>query len=137
MAASAVFSLYRLGWRAPDLIWPNAAVYFAGAGLSWPLARYASRLLAPTPGTTRRYAASMAFHAAATVGMTAIIFAFVFRAYFAQWHGEFLSMFWIYNFIFTMAGAVYTFLVLGLPMQLHGFSIALAAYILWIVATKR
>jgi hypothetical protein len=71
-----------------------------------------------------------------TIGMTATIFALHFRAYFAEWHDDELSVRLAFETGFTLAAAVYQFLVLGLRLYLPIGVIALLGAS-WAFATKR
>lgn len=137
VTASVVYSLFGLGWQSIELMTPALLIVFFGSLLSWPVTRYFSRLFAPVPDSTRRIAADIVLTPTFSVLGSAAIYALVFRSYYAQWHGEIFSPLWIYSFVFTIAGAVYSFVVLALPMMLPGFSIALVAYILWKIACRR
>ncbi len=137
LAASAILWLFFHGWRAVELIFPVAAVFFIGGLLSWLPARLLSRLVAPEANSGRRIAADLLFHATAAAGLTAVIFALAFRFYYAQWHGDLFSVFWIYNFVFTILAAIYQFLVLGLRMMAPGLAFALALYIARLAGPRR
>jgi hypothetical protein len=72
------------------------------------------RLLGPGKGHGQRFALIFLSLAAATALCTWLTFAVFFRAYYAQWHDDFLTGDWLREQIFTMASAGYQFAVLGL-----------------------
>lgn len=95
-------------------------VYTAGATIAWMLS------VATLSALTRWLALSAASRAAlavcglglATIGVTALLFALDYRAFYARWHADAFTRDWILQFLFTGASAVYQFLVLGLRLYL-------------------
>ena len=78
-----------------------------------------------------RFAAYLVALATATIGVTALFFGLYYRAYYAAWHGPAFSIEWTYQFVFTVAAAVYHFCVLGIRLFIPiGFP-ALLAVSLW------
>ena len=70
-----------------------------------------------------------------TLGTTALLFALDYRSYYASWHEEFGTITWAYQFVFTVAGAIVQFAVLGVRMFLPlGFA-ALFIVSLWFART--
>jgi hypothetical protein len=55
-----------------------------------------------------------------------------YRLFYAQWHRPFGTRIWAYQFIFTSAGAVYQFLVMGLRLYLPVGLPILAGTSLWL-----
>jgi hypothetical protein len=95
-------------------------VFATGAALAWVLSVVALSAL------TRWLVLSAASRAAlaacglglATIGVTALLFALDYRAFYARWHADAFTRDWILQFLFTGASAVYQFLVLGLRLYL-------------------
>ena len=59
------------------------------------------------------YLAAVLVLGAATVAITAGLFALQYRSFYAQWHEQAFTRIWILQFMFTSASAVYQFLVIG------------------------
>jgi hypothetical protein len=89
-------------------------LYFSGGALAWffvlPLIRFLSHA---RPAETR-FATALLLLGAGTIAMTAFLFAMQYRLFYAQWHAPFGSRIWVFQFVFTSAGAVYQFAVLGI-----------------------
>jgi hypothetical protein len=85
---------------------------------------------------SQRFAFAFVALAILTIGLTAFIFALHFRAYFAEWHDDELSVRLAFETGFTLAAAVYQFLVLALRLYLPIGVIALLGAS-WAFATKR
>lgn len=94
-------------------------VFFAGGFLGWWLTELVGHLSRRIV-RGRRVLAVMAFAglAAATVFVTAGLFALEYRSFYAQWHAETLSRIWFLQFIFTSASAFYQFAVMALRLYL-------------------
>ncbi|TDH39479.1 hypothetical protein E2A64_08170 [Pseudohoeflea suaedae] len=93
-------------------------LFFAGGAIAWPLALCAIRFCSYRRAPETWFAASVLFLSCGTVIVTAGLFALQYRIYYAQWHSEFLSKIWIFQFVFTTAAAVYQFAVMGLRLYL-------------------
>jgi hypothetical protein len=111
-------------------------IFGLGAWLAYPLAR---ALLYFTPDKwlpTQRLAAAFVILCGATVGVTALLFAYQFQEYYSQWHDDHLSKRLLFETVFTILSACYQFLVLALrnyfPIGLIGL---LGAS--WLFAVKR
>ena len=52
----------------------------------------------------------------ATIGITAPLFAFDYRQYYSTWHEEAFTVTWMFQFVFTTAGALVQFAVLGVRL---------------------
>ena len=107
-------------------------IYFAGGLLAWPIALPAARLLTRRRSTETRFAAHFALLSLGTIAMTAFLFAMDYRLFYAQWHQPFGTRIWVFQFIFTAAGAVYQFLVMGLRLYLPVGLPVLAGASLWL-----
>jgi hypothetical protein len=137
MTASASISLY---WTRSGIIEGAAyrliGVFALGAMLAFPVARY---VLTFVPGRWRfsqRFAIAFLILGAATLGITALLVAFDFLAYYAQWHDDGLSRRRFFDTVTTILSACYQFLVLGLRLFLPvGFASLIAAS--WVFALRR
>ncbi|WP_246745835.1 hypothetical protein [Ciceribacter sp. L1K22] len=89
-------------------------LYFAGGSLTWLTVLPLIRFLSYARPAETRFAAALLLLGAGTVAMTAFIFAMQYRLFYAQWHAPFGSRIWMFQFVFTSAGAVYQFAVLGI-----------------------
>lgn len=71
--------------------------------------------------------------AVATIAYTSIIFALDYRSFYAQWHAPLFSKTWFIQQVFTLAGALYQFAVLGLRLffPLSPFIVLLTTIILF------
>ncbi len=136
MMLSAAISLYmleRVVERKSELL----VTFFGLGGLIAFL--IVTLLFRWVPGRWRkgqRFAAAFIGLSLATIGITALIFALHFRAYFAEWHDDHLSIRLAFETTFTIAAAIYQFLVLGLRLYLPLAVIALLGAS-WAFATKR
>ncbi|MGF9567318.1 hypothetical protein [Neorhizobium sp. JUb45] len=94
-------------------------VFFAGGVLGWWLADLVGHFFQRIV-IRRRVLAVLAFAglAAATVFVTAGLFALEYRSFYAQWHAETLSGIWFLQFIFTSASAFYQFAVMATRLYL-------------------
>ncbi|WP_417671745.1 hypothetical protein [Roseibium sp.] len=65
-----------------------------------------------------RFAAMFIGLACGTVGLTALIHFLHFSTYYAQWHSEFGSIYWVFETLMTGASAAYIFTVAGMKFLL-------------------
>lgn len=132
MAASAAASLT---WQRDWALDGQARLligFFAGGGLlAYPTAlMLLNRFLPHSWQPTRRFAAAFILLGAATVGLTALLFALQFRTYYAQWHDEPGTKRFLFETVFTILSACYQFLVLGLRIYIpFGLAALVAASI--------
>lgn len=131
MMASAVFGIWLLAWKTPASIEGVAQLFAGGALLAFPLALFVARLFSGSRGPEVRFAAFFVSLTAATVGLTALIFAFDYRGYYAQWHDDQLSVRLFFEVTFTMLNAVYQFAVLGVRLLFPIGFVALILASLW------
>ena len=118
MAFSALSGLYlrlRLETGHLPLV---LALFFAGGLLGWAVALPLMRPFMRRWSAERRFAAALLVLTCLTIVATAGLFALQYRIFYAQWHAAFGSRIWVYQFVFTTAGAVYQFLVMGLRLYL-------------------
>ncbi|MCA0057672.1 hypothetical protein, partial [Mesorhizobium sp. B261B1A] len=75
--------------------------------------------------------------AAATIGLTAGLYALQYRSYYAAWHAPTFTLTWGLQFVFTMAVALYQFVVLGIRLYFPIGFLALFAASLWFARRRR
>ena len=137
MAASAASALLFSG-RVLSVQSETIVIVFALGGLlAFPAALYATRLAALGAPPERRFAAALLFLGVATVLGTAFVYSMHYRAYFAQWHSDFLTIHWIFQLLFTGANAVYQFSVLGMRLFFPVGFVALFAASLFVARMAR
>lgn len=133
MALSAQASLWLSNAAMTSHYWSLTALVFAGAALAWPPSLAAFRFM--SFGRTRETAFAAAFLCLTvlTIGITAVIFAVIYRQFYAQWHGDPLTKLWVIQLVFTVASALYQFAVMGLRLYLPlGIGFLFAAS--WVLA---
>lgn len=118
MVACAFLSLHMEGRDANFHLEKLLLIYFAGGFGAWMIALPLARLLTRRRGTETRFAAHFALLSLGTVALTAFFFAMDYRLFYARWHQPFGTRVWAFQFVFTSAGAVYQFLVMGLRLYL-------------------
>jgi len=114
MGFNALVFFWRLEWPTGPRVVTLTAIFALGGALAFPLGHTLQALLVRNTRSETRFAAAFIAFTLATLGFTAAIYAIQYRAYYAQWHGSFLSPEWAIQFVFTTAGALYQFAVLGL-----------------------
>ena len=116
----ASYLLYE--WRETGLnrfhIAPMLTITFLGGVLGWLSGLTCARFFGLWRRFETRLAATLFFLCIGTMGFTMVLLALQFRQFYAQWHDPFLTKTWIIQQLETTAGAVYQFLVLGLPHYL-------------------
>lgn len=131
MAVSSVITSYFIyGYGIPSQVAGIAAIYFVGALLAFAPALFVAQLIMQRKSTGRIVLIAVLL-ALATIAMTSGVMAMVFRSYFAQWHAPFLSRPWMWQQLFTVAGAVYQYLVIGLRFYMPIGIMALIIASLW------
>ncbi|MBB3912905.1 hypothetical protein [Rhizobium fabae] len=118
MLAAAMLGLYLRNGLQTSRLGEVAALYFLGGLLSWPFALPVARFLAYNRPPEARFAAFFVTLTAATILMTAFLFAMEYRIFYSRWHAPFGSVVWVFQFVFTSVSAVYQFLVIGLRLFL-------------------
>jgi len=98
--------------------WSLTALAFVGAALAWPLSLAAFRFIAFRRGREAAFAAAFICLTVFTIGVTSLIFAVIYRNFYAQWHGDPFTKLWLYQLIFTTASALYQFAVQGIRLYL-------------------
>lgn len=137
MAASAYARLWNGGWLLPDGILAVVTLFAAGGALALPFGLYAARFIALGRSGEIAFAALFVCLLAATLGVTAMLYALQYRSYYAEWHGTPFSMRWFFQFAFTSAGAFYQFAILGIRFYFPLGFVALFAAALWFVRQPR
>ncbi|MBY5822475.1 hypothetical protein HFN54_08190 [Rhizobium leguminosarum] len=118
MLAAAMLGLYLRNGLQTSRLAEIAALYFAGGLFAWPFALPVARFLAYGRPLETRFAAFFVTLTAATILMTAFLFAMEYRMFYSRWHAPFGSIVWAFQFVFTSISAVYQFLVIGLRLFL-------------------
>ncbi len=132
MALSAQAALWISIAGQTGHFWALSALCFSGGVIAWPFALFAVRLTVPDRSAEVVFGAALVFLSVSTISVTAGIFAILYRAYYAQWHGDPFTWLWVIQFVFTTASALYQFAVIGLRLYLPvGFIfLLLAAFLL-------
>lgn len=128
--SSFVASYFIFGYGVPAQVSGIAAIYFAGGLLAFAPSIYVVNVLLPRPGFGR-IVLTVVLLALGTLAMTAGVMALVYRSYFSQWHSPFLTRSWMWQQLFTVAGAVYQYLVIGLRFYMPVGFAALIVASLW------
>lgn len=137
MAACALVSLLlHERWQTFHLA-KLLALYFCGGVAAWPIVLPLARWLTRRHAAETRFAAHFVLLGVGTIAMTAFLFAMQYRLFYAQWHQPFGTRIWVYQFVFTSAGAVYQFAVMGLSLYLPVGLPLLAGASLWLAKTMR
>lgn len=131
MAASAYLQLTLHEWATPTHINLVTSIFAGGGLVAFPMALWAARLLAQRRSPEARFAAMVVCLTVLTVGLTALFYAFDYRAYYSEWHDNAFTMRWVFELIFTTLAACYQFLVMGLRLFFPLGFVALAAAGLW------
>lgn len=116
MALSAWYGIWMLEWQMKARISRIVVLFAVGAFLAFPFGILAARFLARRRSREVACAAAFLSLAAATIGVTSLIFAFDYRTYYAEWHDDELSIRLVFEIVFTTLSAVYQFAVLGLRL---------------------
>ncbi|WEX11659.1 hypothetical protein [Chelativorans sp. AA-79] len=124
-------------WANPSHILTVLLIYAAGAAAAFPLAMFMTEAVAGEKMPTQRFASAFLLLALTTVGVTALLFAVIYRAYYAHWHEEAFSPVWVLQFAGTVLSAFYQFAVLGLRLYFPYGLIGLFAVSLWFAVRAR
>lgn len=98
--------------------WSLTALAFCGAALAWPPSLAAFRFIAFGRGRDAAFATAFLCLSVFTIGVTSVAFAFIYRNFYAQWHGDPFTKLWLVQFVFTTASALYQFAVQGVRLYL-------------------
>jgi hypothetical protein len=124
MAGSAVANVLGDGWETSSRIALIALVFGLGGGLAAPIAYWLAALTAGRKRWEARLAAAIIFLPLATIGVTAALYAFVYRQYFVDWPSEVPSFTWITEF---MLGTLASFVMFGVTSARLYFPIGFIA----------
>jgi NAD/NADP transhydrogenase beta subunit len=137
MGASALVNLLLDNWVTPQKIRTVAALFAAGGGLAFPVGVFAARIVSLGRSPEVAFAAAFVGIAAATIGLTTLLYALHYRSYYAEWHAPVFTLTWGFQFAFTMAVASYQFVVLGIRLYFPLGFVALFAAGLWFARHRR
>lgn len=137
MGASALINLSLDDWAVPEKIRIVSLLFAGGAAIAFPIGLFAARLFSLERGCEVAFAAAIVCLAAATVCMTAVMFALQYRSYYAEWHAPLFTLTWGFQLAFTMAVAFYQFVVLGIRLYFPLGFIALLGASLWFARQQR
>lgn len=118
MALSAAFSL----WFSNGLLTSHLPIIllmcFATSMIGYILAMLAVRIFVRKKSFETRFAGYFFFLIIMTIGCNVVFYSLDYWHFYTQWHAPFLSKTWVYQFMYTNAGAFYQFAVLGLKLYL-------------------
>jgi len=137
MTASAVVTLWSLGWQTPEKYVAVASLFAAGAALAFPVGLTAARFVAMGRSAETAFASAFLGFALATVGITAALFALDYRQYYATWHDHFLTVRWVFELVFTTLGALVQFAVFGMRLYFPVGFVALLVAGAWFARSSR
>jgi hypothetical protein len=116
MTASALLALWEHGWQTPQKYGTIALLFASGAVLAFPLALLLARFCSLGRPAETAFASMFVALSLSTVGITAGLFALDYRRYYATWHEDVLTITWVFQLVFTTAGALVQFAVLGMRL---------------------
>ncbi|WP_181175652.1 hypothetical protein [Mesorhizobium sp. B2-3-4] len=137
MGASALVNLLLDNWVTPGKISTVSLLFAGGGALAFPVGLFAARLVSLARGPEVAFAAAFVGLAAATIGVTAGLYALQYRSYYAEWHAPVFTLTWGFQLVFTMAVASYQFVVLGIRLYFPLGFVALFAAGLWFARHRR
>ncbi|MEP3438717.1 MAG: hypothetical protein ABJN75_18340 [Hoeflea sp.] len=118
MALSAQAAIWLSMAGLTDHYWSITALVFSGAVLAWPLSLACFRFIAFRRSREAVFAAAFVCLSIFTLGVTACLFAVIYRNFYAQWHGDPFTKLWLLQLAFTSAAALYQFAVIGVRLYL-------------------
>lgn len=101
--------------------------YFLGGLIAWPLAITILVQLRNRVSTAFMFIVAMMLLVIFTIGITSLLYALQYRAFFAQWHQPLFTRIWFFQQLFTTLGALFQFAVIGTRLYLPLAPIALVA----------
>lgn len=116
MAISAWHGMWTLEWETKARVARIVLLFAVGAFLAFPFGILIARLLTWRGSREVAFAAAFLSLTVATIGVTALIFAFDYRTYYAEWHDDTFSVRLVFEIVFTTLSAVYQFAVLGVRL---------------------
>jgi hypothetical protein len=136
MGVAALAKLVYMDWYSPERMALISAFFAAGGLLAFMPGIFVGRLLS----RGRRdagLAATFLGLSTATVAFTAFLVALEYRSYYAEWHEAAFTVTWVFQFIFTVASAVYQFLVMGARIYFPVGLLFIMAAAIWNVRGMR
>lgn len=118
MAISAQVSLWLSIAALTSHYWHLTTLVFFGAACAWPLSLALFRFIAFRRPREAAFAAAFLCLTIVTIGLTSVLFAVIYRSFYAQWHGDPFTKLWLFQLVFTLAGALYQFAVQGVRLYL-------------------
>lgn len=137
MAAGAYANLLLGAWATPAKLQFVAVLFAVGGALAFPLGLFLARFLSEGRRAEASFAAALLCFAAATVAVTAALYALQYRSYYSAWHAEAFSVTWIFQLVFTTLAALYQFAVLGVRLFFPFGFVALFAAAFWFARRPR
>ena len=136
MGGSALANLLA-AWETPDRIRFVALLFGLGGLLAFPVGLTLARLVSRGRDWETAFAAAFVSLLAATLAFTGGLFALQYRSYYAEWHAPAFTLTWAFEFAFTMATALYQFVVLGVRLYFPlGFA-TLVGVSIWFARQRR
>lgn len=127
MFASAATVLVWDNWQTPYRIRTIATFFAIGGFAAFPIGLILARFLSHRRRPETAFAAAFVSLAATSFVAIGGLFALEYRSYYAEWHADTLTRVWFFQFVFTIAAALYQFAVLGLRLFFPVGFIALIA----------
>jgi len=137
MFVSAATVLVWDDWQTPYRIRTIAGFFGIGGFVAFPIGLMLARFLSYRRRSDTAFAAALVSLAAASFVAIAGLFALEYRSYYAEWHAETFTRVWFFQFVFTIAVALYQFAVLGLRLFFPVGFIALILAALWFARQPR
>lgn len=91
---------------------------FATSIIGYLLAMLAVKIFVRRRSFETRFAGYFFFLIFMTIGCNVLFYSLDYWYFYTQWHAPFPTKTWVYQFIYTNAGALYQFAVLGLKLYL-------------------
>jgi hypothetical protein len=137
MGASGYVNLSLSAWETPEKLRFVAVLFAAGGALAFPFGLFLARLLSQGRRTETSFAAALLCFAAATVAVTAVLYAIQYRSYYSAWHAEAFTVTWMFQLVFTTLAALYQFAVLGVRLFFPIGFLALLTAACWFARSQR
>lgn len=137
MGAGAYANLFLGAWETPAKLQFVAALFAVGGALAFPLGLFLARFFSEERRVEASFAAALLCFAAATVAVTAVLYAIQYRSYYSAWHAEAFSITWMFQLVFTTLAALYQFSVLGVRLFFPFGFLALFAAAFWFARSPR
>jgi hypothetical protein len=136
MGVAALTKLVYMDWYSPERMALIAGFFAAGGFIAFVPGIYLGRLLSRGRRDAGLAATFLAL-STATIAITAFLVALEYRSYYAEWHEAAFTITWLFQFIFTVAAAVYQFLVMGVRIYFPLGLIFIVAASIWNVRATR